>query len=133
VHAVVLPLSVCRFVCLRRLNENIRLLKMHRDKVTAAGGLDVPLEAEVLTLRLGGLVLTTFPGELSVRIGLALKAASPHPETFIACYSNGYIFYSPTEEQLANVGAAQEDCDVMLGAGWQELYETAVTNHLAAV
>ena len=106
---------------------------MHRDKVTAAGGLDVPLEAEVLTLRLGGLVLSTFPGELSVRIGLALKAASPHPETFIACYSNGYIFYSPTEEQLANVGAAQEDCDVMLGAGWQELYETAVTNHLAAV
>ncbi len=30
-------------------------------------------------LRLGEMVLTTFPGELSVRIGLKLKASSPHP------------------------------------------------------
>ena len=117
-------------------------------------------------LRLGEMVLTTFPGELSVRIGLKLKASSPHPvrslngprlrilvsdfhensrldagkprsvvvvgaqETFIASYSNGYIFYSPTEEQLANVGAAQEDCDVMLGPGWQEIYEAAMDRML---
>ena len=26
---------------------------------------------------------------------------------FVTSYSNGYIFYAPTEEQLANVGAAQ--------------------------
>ena len=51
-------------------------------------------------------------------------------ETFIASYSNGYIFYSPTEEQLANVGAAQEDCDVMLGPGWQEIYEAAMDRML---
>ena len=80
-----------------------------------------------------GFVLSAFPGELSVRIGLHLKAKSPHPNTFITCYSNGYIFYSPTEEQLANTGAAQEDCDVMLGAGWQHLYEEALSRHLRAL
>lgn len=154
-----------------RLNENIRLLKMHQDKALSAGGVDVPLRAEILTIRLGsklpfrlafhfhsiradrqelcvwqcsltrenpkcaraGFVLTTFPGELSVKIGLELKAKSPHPDTFFACYSNGYIFYSPTEDQLANSGAAQEDCDVMLGAGWQRLYERALAKHLEAV
>ena len=147
-----------------RLNENIRLLKMHAAKVEAAGGVDVPLEAEVLTIKIDGLVLTTFPvrvqadfwtqywiyldrvwplcgsvlvlwlqGELSVRIGLALKERSPHADTFITCYSNGYIFYSPTEEQLANPGAAQEDCDVMVGVGWQRLYEGAVERHLAEI
>lgn len=68
-----------------------------------------------------------------MRIGLAVKASSPHPDTFIACYSNGYIFYSPTEEQLANTGAAQEDCDVMLGAGWQKLYENALAMHLEMI
>ena len=78
-------------------------------------------------------MLTTFPGELSVRIGLALKAKSPHPDTFIACYSNGYIFYSPTEDQLANNGAAQEDCDVMLGPGWQQLYEESLARHLETI
>lgn len=37
-----------------RLNENIRLLKMHRDKVRSAGGVEMPLQADILTLRLGG-------------------------------------------------------------------------------
>jgi len=36
-------------------------------------------EAEMVGLGLGEMVLTTFPGELSVRIGLKLKASSPHP------------------------------------------------------
>ena len=46
-----------------------------------------PLAAEMLTLRFGDLILTSFPGELSVRIGLAIKAASPHQKTFITSYS----------------------------------------------
>ena len=95
------------------------------DSYRPLGGLNSVLGA--------GFVLSTFPGELSVRIGLAVKAKSPHPDTFIACYSNGYIFYSPTEEQLANSGAAQEDCDVMLGAGWLQLYEEALVRHLDTI
>ena len=87
----------------------------------------------MVTIKISGMVLTTFPGELSVRIGLALKERSPHSDTFITCYSNGYIFYAPTEEQLANLGAAQEDCDVMVGPGWQRVYEDAVERHLAEV
>ena len=81
------------------------------------------------------LVVVSFPGELSVRIGLALKAASPHGahQTLVACYSNGYIFYAPTEEQLSNPGAAQEDCDCMLGVGWRRMYEERVLSMLASV
>ena len=102
-----------------RINTNLALLRMHREKAEEAGGADVPLvrsrddicrlaavprrpqrppvcvprrasslsgaavlcaqEAEMVGLRLGDMVLTTFPGELSVRIGLKLKASSPHP------------------------------------------------------
>ena len=29
--------------------------------------------------------------------------------TFVAGYTNGYIYYAPTAEQLLNPGAAQED------------------------
>ena len=54
-----------------RLNENIRLLKMHRDKVHVAGGVDVPLQADILTLRVGGEHVTipssTFFEMLSLR------------------------------------------------------------------
>ena len=80
----------------------------------------------ILVLRggaIGDFVLTTFPGELSVEIGLNLKKTSPHELTFVAAYTNGYIYYSPTAEQLRNVGGAQEDSDCLLAPEWQKLYE----------
>eukprot|EP01050_Picozoa_sp_SAG11_P032647 SAG11_NODE_10714_length_810_cov_1.350211_1_plen_162_part_00 len=127
-HLVEYTRNVHTMEAITRLNVNIGLLRMHRDKAEAAGGVSVPVAAEVMVLRLGKMILTTFPGELSVRIGLALKemAAKNHPdrELCVSCYCNGYIFYAPTEEQLANVGAAQEDCDVMLAPGWRAVYET---------
>jgi hypothetical protein len=43
--------------------------------------------------------------------------------TFVAGYSNGYIYYTPTVEQLANPGAAQEDCDCLVAPPWQKLFE----------
>ena len=66
----------------------------------------------------------TFPGELASEIGIELKRASPHDHTFIAGYTNGYIYYSPTAEQLRNVGGAQEDSDCLLAPEWQALFET---------
>ena len=69
------------------------------------------------------LVLLTFPGELSVQIGLNLKKASPHELTFVAAYTNGYIYYAPTAEQLRNVGGAQEDSDCLLAPEWQKVFE----------
>ena len=74
-------------------------------------------------MRIGDFVLTTFPGELTVPIGLNIKRDSPHDLTFVAGYTNGYIYYAPTTEQLLNPGAAQEDSDTLVAPGWQEIYE----------
>ena len=56
--------------------------------------------------------------------------ASPHKPTFVAGYTNGYIYYSPTAEQLLNRGGAQEDSDCILAPEWQNLFETKVADLL---
>jgi hypothetical protein len=107
---------------LTRNQTNLALLRKHQADNVAAGKRTI--DVEVLGLRIGDLVLLTFPGELSVQIGLNIKKRSPHELTFVAGCSNGYIYYAPTAEQLANVGGAQEDSDCLLAPGWQMLYET---------
>lgn len=113
---------------LTRVNTNLALLKMHHAQNMAAGSRTV--EVEVVGLRIGDFVLVTFPGELTVRIGLGIKQRSPHPRTFVAGYTNGYIYYCPTVEQLANRGHAQEDSDCILAEEWQEQFESHVTELL---
>ena len=107
---------------LTRVQENLSLLAMHQAQNAAAG--KKTLTAEMVGLRVGDFVLVTFPGELSVQIGLNIKKRSPHEKTFVAGYSNGYIYYSATDEQLRNSGWAQEDCDCLLAPGWQMLFES---------
>jgi len=106
---------------LTRLNTNLRLLRKHHARGYASGNRTI--DVELAGLRVGDFVLTTFPGELTVRIGLNIKKASPHKNTFVAGYTNGYIYYAPTAEQLKNVGGAQEDSDCLLAPEWQEQYE----------
>ena len=106
---------------LTRINTNLVLLRKHQATFVAAGGR--PLRVELLGVRIGDFVLTTFPGELTVRIGLNIKRKSPHDLTFVAGYTNGYIYYAPTTEQLRNVGGAQEDSDTMVAPHWQKIYE----------
>ncbi|MEZ6113966.1 MAG: hypothetical protein R3C99_23585 [Pirellulaceae bacterium] len=113
---------------LTRLQTNLRLLERHQARNVEAG--KRTLDVEVTALRIGDFVLVTFPGELTVRIGLNIKAASPHEHTFVAGYTNGYIFYSPTTEQLLNVGRAQEDSDCLLAPHWQPLFEEKVADLL---
>ena len=81
------------------------------------------IDVEVGGMRIGDFRLITFPGELTVRIGLNIKEKSPHDLTFVAGYTNGYIYYCPTEEQLENVGNAQDDSDCILAPGWQAIFE----------
>jgi hypothetical protein len=109
---------------LTRLQTNLALLKRHHERYLAAGR--QPLETELVGLRIGDFVLVTFPGELTVQIGLNIKKASPHKHTFVAGYTNGYIYYAPTAEQLRNVGGAQEDSDCMLAPEWQRIFEDRV-------
>lgn len=109
---------------LTRVQKNLRLLRLHQAANTAAPKDTVDIE--VLGIRIGDFVLVTFPGELTVQIGLGIKEASPHDRTFIAGYTNGYIYYAPTAEQLRNSGHAQEDCDCILAPEWQRIYEESV-------
>jgi hypothetical protein len=107
---------------LTRLQTNYELLKMHHAQNEAAGS--KTLDVEVVGFRLGEFVMITFPGELTVEVGLNLKRAAPRPLTFVAGYTNGYIYYTPTVAQRQNVGYAQEDCDCIVGPEWQQIFET---------
>lgn len=104
-----------------RNQENLNLLTKHQAANHAAGNRTI--DAEVMGVRVGQFVLVTFPGEPTVQIGLNIKKASPHEFTFVAGYTNGYLYYAPTAEQLKNVGGAQEDSDCLLTPEWQAAYE----------
>jgi hypothetical protein len=109
---------------LTRLQANLNLLKMHHAQNVAAG--KPTLDVEVVGLRIGEFVLVTFPGELTVEVGLNIKRRAPAPLTFVAGYTNGYIYYAPTAKGRNNPGYAQEDCDCLLAPAWQQLYEDRV-------
>jgi hypothetical protein len=106
---------------LTRLNTNLDLLRKHQTQNMQAEKRTI--DVELTGLRIGDFVLTSFPGELTVQIGLNIKDTSPHDFTFVAGYTNGYIYYAPTTEQLKNVGGAQEDSDCILAPHWQAIYE----------
>lgn len=113
---------------LTRLNTNLALLRKHQAQLVDAGKRTI--DVELLGVRIGDFVLITFPGELTVRIGLNIKKKSPHKPTFVAGYTNGYIYYAPTAEQLLNVGGAQEDSDCILAPPWQALFEAKAAEML---
>ena len=113
---------------LTRLQTNLRLLEKHQAQYVAAGKRTI--DVELVGLRIGDFVMVTSPGELTVQIGLNLKKASPHEHTFVAGYTNGYIYYAPTAEQLQNVGGAQEDSDCVLAPEWQKIFEDKAINML---
>lgn len=105
-----------------RLQVNAALLKKHLAQHEAAGNKDMDLE--LVGLRVGDFRMVTFPAELTVQIGLNIKEKFKTPNTFVAGYTNGYIYYAPTAEQRNNQGYAQEDCDSLVGPEWQEKFET---------
>ena len=107
---------------LTRININLALLRKHQANNLAAPKRTV--DVELVGLRIGEFVLVTFPGELTVQIGLNIKRESPHELTFVAGYTNGYIYYAPTAEQLRNVGGAQEDSECILAPPWQAIFES---------
>ncbi|MFO0867186.1 MAG: hypothetical protein U0744_21530 [Gemmataceae bacterium] len=111
-----------------RLQTNLALLEKHQETNRRAEM--KPVHAEVVALRLGEFVLIAFPGELTVEIGFNLRKTSPHPNTFISGYTNGYLYYTPTAKQLENIGNAQEDSDCLLAPAWQSIFEAKATEML---
>jgi hypothetical protein len=107
---------------LSRLQTNLALLRMHHLDNTKAPKRTI--DVEVCGIRLGDFRLVTFPGELTVQIGLNIQRSSELSHAFIPGYTNGYIYYCPTAEQLRNLGGAQEDSDCILDAAWQEKFES---------
>ena len=109
---------------LTRVQTNLNLLNAHLARNQAAGS--DTIEVEIMGLRIGDFVLVTFPGELSVQIGLNIKQGAPAEFTFVAGCTNGYIYYAPTADQRNNSGHAQEDCDCLLAPQWQAVFEERV-------
>lgn len=107
---------------LTRLNANLALLKRHLAQTKAANS--STLDAEVCGLRVGAFKLVTFPGEVTVQVGLNIKKAAQDANAHVSGYTNGYIWYTATEQQRRNSGYAQEDCDVLVAPEWQKLFET---------
>ncbi len=107
---------------LTRLNANMALLKMHLAQTQAAA--TPTLEVEVCGLRVGDFKLVTFPGEVTVQVGLNIKKAANDAHALVSGYTNGYIYYTPTVEQRLNSGYAQEDCDTLVAPEWQQIFET---------
>lgn len=106
---------------LTRLNTNAALLKKHLEQTKASG--QSMLDVEVCGLRVGDFKLMTFPGELTVEIGLNIKQRAMDPHAFVSGYTNGYIYYTPTSAQRLNSGYAQEDCDTLVAPEWQRIIE----------
>ena len=116
---------------LTRLHVNLDLLRNHQRRFIEDGtGF---IDAEVVALRVGDFVLVTFPGELSVELGLRIKADSPHAHTFVSGVTNGYLYYTPTVEQLANRGRAQEDSDCLVDESWEKVFTDHVDQMLKQV
>ncbi|MCA9012746.1 MAG: hypothetical protein KDB01_23500 [Planctomycetaceae bacterium] len=118
---------------LTRLQTNLNLLRMHLKQNQAAALSTV--NVEICGIRIGDFVMVTFGGELTIEIGLAIKKRSPAHNTFVAGYTNGYIYYLPTEQQRSNSGYAQEDCDCIVAPEWQRLFDErtdSVLQRLAA-
>ena len=105
-----------------RLNTNLGLLKMHLAHNQKA--MEKPLDVELTALRVGDFRLVTFPGELTSEIGMNIKKSAGQPGTFVAGYTNGYIYYAPTAKQRLNTGYAQEDCDCLIAPEWQKAFES---------
>ena len=108
---------------LTRLNINLALLKKHQKHVRILP--EKSLNAELCSLRVGVFRLVTFPGELTVEVGLEIKKKAAPKRVFVAGYTNGYLYYAPTAAQLKNTGYAQEDCDTLLAPEWQSQFEAS--------
>lgn len=108
---------------LTQLNTNLALLKRQLAKAEEAG--TPTIDVEVNALRVGGFQLVTFPGEVTVEVGLRIQKLVDHPYAFVSGYTNGYIYYTPTAAQRRNSGYAQEDCDCMVAPGWQPIFGKA--------
>jgi neutral ceramidase len=68
---------------------------------------DTPLQVEQLCFAFGDCAFVSFPGELYTEIGLAIKAKSAFPHTYVIGLANGSIGYVPTRKAIAEGGYSE--------------------------
>jgi hypothetical protein len=102
------------------------------EKVWAFKVLDVaarqgkPQEVEVQVIALGDrMAFVSLPGEIFVELGLAIKKASPFPNTIIVELANGSIGYIPTKRAFAQGNYEVVSARCAEGSG-ELLVETAL-------
>jgi hypothetical protein len=102
------------------------------DMVKAYRVLDVaardgrPLEVEVQVIALGDRIAwVSLPGEIFVELGLAIKKASPFPETLLAELANGSVGYVPDRPAYAQGNYEVVSARCAEGSG-EMLVDTAV-------
>lgn len=88
---------------------------------------EVPEEARtwVQALRIGDLALVGVPGELLVRLGLAIKERSPFGQTMVLALANDSVGYLPDEQAYREGGYEPEAALYMPGSG-EKIVEAAV-------
>jgi hypothetical protein len=108
---------------LAQIQEEKEMLKLKQAEIDGLGGRFV--SAELMGMRIGDLVIATFPGEAFARIGLDMKANSPFKNTFFVGYTNGYIHYAPSYTDYKDWGYEVTNC--ILAPEWQNIYEKEIS------
>ncbi len=75
------------------------------------------LATRISVARIGEIAIVGLPGEPFVELGLALKANSDFPHTFVAGYCNDLILYIPTHAAYAQGGYEVDMARVAPGSG----------------
>ncbi len=112
---------------LTQVVDNLETLKKHRAENEAAGGKPIP--TELMGVRVGDFVLLTSATEVLTEISLNIKRASPHPHTFIAAFTNGYLHYGAPASDYPRGGYEVMEC--LLAPEWQEVFEKKAAEVLA--
>jgi len=114
---------------LSRLQYNISLVEERKAENQASN--ESTINVEVQAIKIGDFVMVTFPAEASVQVGLNIKKMSPFENTFVAGYTNGYLHYTPTSEQIGTGSYQDQSC--LLAPEWQKIYEEKVIEILKAL
>lgn len=122
-----------------RLDEVDRLLKASAEPERCAAllaeklGLELALRpvstasesvtTELQVLRIGKSLIVSFPAEMFVEYGLALRERLPHAHVLIAGYANDYIGYVPTPEASSSYETAMA---IVASTAGEHLFESAL-------
>ena len=99
---------------------------VHAVKVLDVADRKGKIEAEVQVIALGDQIAWVgLPGEIFVELGVAIKKASPFPQTVVVELANGWISYVPTRKAFAEGGYEVISARCQAGGG-EALAETAI-------